>query len=84
MEAVATKTVSPRESQRGNVNYFLYIDVVYQEADGHEGAKPQRVVFCDDLGYLFSAGFSKMSDRQYAVWDAVSLLSKLVFKLSFT
>lgn len=45
-----------------------------QEASGHEGAKPQRVAFCENLGYLFTCGFSKMSARQYAVWDTVSLI----------
>mmetsp|Transcript_64932 Transcript_64932/g.103327 ORF Transcript_64932/g.103327 Transcript_64932/m.103327 type:complete len:464 (-) Transcript_64932:703-2094(-) len=42
---------------------------VVKEASGHEGAKPQRVAFCENLGYLFTCGFSKMSARQYAVWD---------------
>lgn len=51
---------------------FCYL----QEADGHEGTKPQRVAFCSELGYLFTAGFSRMSARQYAVWKAVSLVSR--------
>lgn len=45
-----------------------------QEAQGHEGSKPQRVAFCSELGYLFTSGFSKMSERQYAVWKVVSLV----------
>lgn len=43
------------------------------EAKGHEGSKPQRVAFCSDLGCLFTSGFSKMSERQYAVWKADTL-----------
>ncbi|KAJ7372160.1 Coronin-1C [Desmophyllum pertusum] len=46
---------------------------VIHEADGHEGAKPQRVAFCSEFGYLFSAGFSKMSTRQYAIWNVETL-----------
>lgn len=43
------------------------------EAAGHEGAKPQRVAFCSELNYIFTVGFSKMSARQYAVWNADTL-----------
>ena len=43
-----------------------------QEGKGHEGGKPQQVVFCDKHNCVFTSGFSKMSDRQYAVWDDVS------------
>lgn len=46
---------------------------VIEETDGHEGAKPQRVAFCGNLGVLFTCGFSKMSARQYAVWNAKTL-----------
>ena len=47
-------------------------DLLFKEK-GHEGAKPQRVIFTFDDKLLFSTGFSKMSERQYAVWDAVSI-----------
>lgn len=40
------------------------------ENSGHEGSKPQRVIFTFNDKYLFSTGFSKMSERQYACWDA--------------
>ncbi|XP_073257183.1 coronin-1C-like [Porites lutea] len=46
---------------------------VIKEGSGHEGAKPQRVAFCGNLGYLFTCGFSRMSARQYAVWKADTL-----------
>ena len=58
---------------------FFFLNMGFwssQEAQGHEGSKPQRVAFCSELGCLFTSGFSKMSERQYAVWKAVSLVSK--------
>lgn len=36
------------------------------EADGHDGAKPQRAIYLrNDL--IFTTGFSKMSERQYSL-----------------
>jgi len=35
----------------------------------HEGTKGSRVTWCGEKGYLFTVGFSKMSERQLAVWD---------------
>lgn len=35
---------------------------------GHEGSKPQRVIFTFNDKFLFSCGFSKMSERQYGCW----------------
>ena len=52
----------------------LMVCYTFQEANGHEGAKPQRVAFCGNLDFLFTCGFSRMSARQYAVWNAVSLM----------
>ena len=46
-----------------------------QEGNGHAGTKPSRVVFCGTTNKLFTTGFTRQSDRQYAVWD-VSNLSK--------
>ncbi|XP_071094408.1 coronin-1C-like isoform X1 [Haliotis cracherodii] len=39
-----------------------------QEGAGHAGAKPAQVVYLKD-GHIFSTGFSRMSERQYALWD---------------
>lgn len=39
------------------------------EGKGHEGAKPSQVVFLKE-NKLFTTGFSRMSERQYALWDA--------------
>eukprot|EP00794_Sanderia_malayensis_P014259 gene14259-15746_t len=49
---------------------------VLVEGQGHEGAKPQRVLFTD-FDRLFSTGFSKMNARQYAVWDQKDLSKSL-------
>jgi hypothetical protein len=37
---------------------------------GHQGAKPARAIYLRD-GRIFSTGFSRMSERQYALWDEV-------------
>jgi hypothetical protein len=42
---------------------------VLQENKGHDGNKPSRVVFCGETNKLFTSGFSRMSERQYALWD---------------
>lgn len=44
-----------------------------QEADGHEGSKPAQVVYLRN-GNIFTTGFSRMGERQMALWDAVSAL----------
>jgi coronin-1B/1C/6 len=49
---------------------------------GHQGAKPARAIYLRD-GRIFSTGFSKMSERQYALWDEVykdkNYLSKIYY-----
>eukprot|EP00041_Stephanoeca_diplocostata_P016241 m.319221 g.319221 ORF g.319221 m.319221 type:complete len:461 (+) comp20300_c0_seq2:59-1441(+) len=54
-----------------------YIDArsgeVLQEGKGHEGTKASRVVFVGDDDKMFTTGFSRMSERQYAVWDKSDL-----------
>jgi len=47
------------------------------ECKGHEGQKPQRVVFTFDDTMLFSCGFSKMSERQYAAWSVTDKITQL-------
>ncbi|ESN94086.1 hypothetical protein HELRODRAFT_115162 [Helobdella robusta] len=39
-----------------------------REGFGHEGTKPSQVVYLKN-GSIFTTGFSKMSERQYALWD---------------
>ena len=49
----------------------LFIASTWQEGKGHDGNKPSRVVFCGKTNKLFTSGFSRMSERQYALWDPV-------------
>jgi len=48
----------------------------------HEGSRPIRAVFVSD-GKILSTGFSRMSERQVALWDPVSATSSqsVLFKL---
>ncbi|XP_021341569.1 coronin-1A-like isoform X2 [Mizuhopecten yessoensis] len=42
--------------------------VVISENKPHESSKPAQAVYLKD-GRIFTTGFSRMSERQYAVWD---------------
>lgn len=42
---------------------------ILQEAPGHTGAKASRVAWLGSMDRLVTTGFSKLSDRQYALWD---------------
>lgn len=44
-----------------------------QEGAGHTGSKGSRVVWLGDKNAAVSTGFSKMSDRQYCVWNTDDL-----------
>ena len=48
-----------------------------QEGYTHEGTKSIQVVYLKN-GSLFTTGFSRMSERQYALWDGVSNYSPVV------
>lgn len=37
----------------------------------HDGTRPMRAVFLSD-GKILTTGFSRMSERQLALWDTVS------------
>lgn len=50
-----------------------------QEVTGHEGTKPTQIVFLKN-GNIFTTGFSKMSERQVALWDSVGYI--LLFEYS--
>lgn len=50
------------------------------EGDGHEGAKPQRIVYLkNDL--ILTTGFSRMSERQYALRSESSLSDTIVMEV---
>jgi hypothetical protein len=51
-----------------------------QEGSGHQGNKPSRVVFCGQLDRLFTSGFSRMSERQYGLWDPNDLSKSLAME----
>ncbi|XP_068606350.1 coronin-1A [Brachionichthys hirsutus] len=43
-------------------------DVLLEKEKPHEGSRPVRAVFVSD-GRILSTGFSRMSERQVALWD---------------
>ncbi|XP_039363739.1 coronin-6 isoform X2 [Mauremys reevesii] len=51
------RVIDPRKQQ-----------VVAEKVKPHEGARPIRAIFMAD-GKIFTTGFSKMSERQLALWD---------------
>ena len=52
---------------------FKAVLSLFQEKDkAHEGARPMRAIFLAD-GNIFTTGFSRMSERQLALWNPVGL-----------
>lgn len=51
---------------------------VVSEVAAHEGVKGLRCTYLGNTGKIFSVGFSKLSDRQYAVWDPRNLSEAIV------
>lgn len=50
---------------------------VIAEGKGHEGSKATRVIFTGETNRLFTLGFGKTSERQFAVWDIADLSNPL-------
>lgn len=50
------------------------------EGECHQGTKPARVIFCGSTNKLFTTGFSRQSDRQYALWDPSDLSKPLTIE----
>ncbi|XP_078515377.1 coronin-1B isoform X1 [Lissotriton helveticus] len=46
--------------------------VVAEKERAHDGARPMRAIFMSD-GKVFTTGFSRMSERQLALWDPDNL-----------
>jgi len=46
---------------------------IVQEGDAHSGSKGSRVVWLGDSDLALSTGFSKMSERQYSLWNTNDL-----------
>ena len=55
-------------------------DQVAQQVSAHEGSKPQKHVWLGDSQTILTCGFSKLSEREYAVWDARNFASPLIKK----
>lgn len=53
---------------------------VVSKGRGHLGSKSSKVVFCGDTERLFTTGFSKYSDRQWAVWSQYDLREPLTIE----
>lgn len=54
---------------------------VVQQGQGHEGTKAFRVAWCGELNKLFTVGFSKSSERQYAIWEPSDLSAPLKLEM---
>jgi len=52
---------------------------IAQEVEAHGGIKGSRVIYLG-MDKLFSCGFSKTSEREFAIWDARALGTKLAFQ----
>jgi len=50
-----------------HINIHTYIFL--QEGICHAGTKASKVVFLGSSGRLLTTGFSRHSDRQYAIWS---------------
>jgi len=50
---------------------------VSSEAEGHQGVKGSRVTWLGNHEKLFSVGFTKTSEREYALWDPRELSKPL-------
>lgn len=46
----------------------------------HEGARPQKLTWLGSSNAIFTAGFSKISEREYAVYDLRDLQNPLIRK----
>lgn len=53
--------------------------VVQSRKNAHDGTKTSKVVFLKD-GRLMTFGFSRMSDRQYALWDSNELSEPILME----
>lgn len=42
---------------------------VAQTTPGHSGTRSSKLAFCTNKRKIFTTGFSKFSERQYALWD---------------
>lgn len=50
------------------------------EGEGHEGAKPQRIIYLKN-DFILTTGFSRMSERQYALRSESNLSEPIVLEV---
>lgn len=50
---------------------------IAQEAEGHSGIKGSRCLWLSPKPFIFSVGFTKSSEREYAIWDPRNLSARL-------
>lgn len=50
---------------------------LFQQGPCHVGSKASKVVYLGDTGRLMTTGFSKFSDRQWAIWSQQDLSKPL-------
>ena len=53
--------------------------VKQQKKNAHDGTKTSKCIFLKD-GRIVTFGFSRMSDRQYALWDSRDLSGPMVME----
>ena len=53
-------------------------NVACQSVGTHEGARPQKLIWLGDSQTIMSCGFSKLSEREYAVWDTRNFAAPLI------
>lgn len=56
------------------------IVLLFQHGLGHPGNKSSHVVFLGDMNMLFTTGFSRMNERQLAIWDVVRNFKRFLLK----
>lgn len=56
-------------------------ETIVAEGNAHEGSKGQMCTFVGEKGKVFTTGFSRMSERQYGVWDPADLSKPLKFEM---
>eukprot|EP00052_Salpingoeca_macrocollata_P030484 m.319729 g.319729 ORF g.319729 m.319729 type:complete len:457 (-) comp23391_c0_seq1:165-1535(-) len=54
---------------------------VKSEGQCHEGTKASRCCFTGELNLIFTTGFSKMSERQYGVWNPEDVTNPLKLEM---
>lgn len=78
------RVIEPRTGIIKSVMYFLFFlspffgNAIFQEDICHVGSKASKVVFLGFSGRLLTTGFSRHSDRQYAIWDENDLSKALM------